>query len=130
MEKDRSQRRHLYGCSPVCVLKCRVKLAERGNTFPQNLHVYLLQNRNKFHIMSCSTRLSVYIAIQFLKKWYMFLPASNFPLPNCIGCCKAIAEFIAWRESIVEKGTEWIWMKAGWQGWERCRGVGKPWKGV
>ena len=30
----------LYGCSPVCVRKCRVKFAERGNTFVQNLHVY------------------------------------------------------------------------------------------
>ena len=41
MEKDRSQYLHLYGCSPVCVLRWRVRLADRGNTFPQNLHEYL-----------------------------------------------------------------------------------------
>lgn len=41
MEKERSQYLHLYGCSPVWVRKCRVKLADRGNTFPQNLHEYL-----------------------------------------------------------------------------------------
>ena len=40
MLNDRSQYLHLYGCSPVCVRKCRVKLAERGNTLPQNLHEY------------------------------------------------------------------------------------------
>ena len=38
MEKDRSQYLHLYGCSPVCVLRWRVRLADRGNAFPQNLH--------------------------------------------------------------------------------------------
>jgi len=41
MEKDLSQYLHLYGCSPVCVRRCRVRLAERGNILPQNLHVYL-----------------------------------------------------------------------------------------
>ena len=40
MEKERSQYLHLYGCSPVWVRKCRVKLAERGNTLPQNLQWY------------------------------------------------------------------------------------------
>ena len=40
MENDLSQYLHLYGCSPVCVLKCRVRLADRGNIFPQYLHVY------------------------------------------------------------------------------------------
>ena len=38
MEKDRSQYLHLYGCSPVCVLRWRVRLADLGNAFPQNLH--------------------------------------------------------------------------------------------
>jgi len=41
IEKDLSQYLHLYGCSPVCVRKCLVRLAERGNTFPQNLQAYL-----------------------------------------------------------------------------------------
>ena len=40
MENDLSQYLHLYGCSPVCVRKCRVRLADRGNIFPQYLHVY------------------------------------------------------------------------------------------
>ena len=40
MEKERSQYLHLYGCSPVWVLKWRVKLADRGKTLPQNLHEY------------------------------------------------------------------------------------------
>lgn len=37
---ERSQYLHWYGCSPVCVRKCLVKLADRGNTLAQNLHVY------------------------------------------------------------------------------------------
>ena len=37
MENERSQYLHLYGCSPVCVLRWRVRLADRGNAFPQNL---------------------------------------------------------------------------------------------
>lgn len=41
MEKDLSQKLHLYGCSPVCVRRCRVKFAERGKVFPQYLHPYL-----------------------------------------------------------------------------------------
>ena len=41
MEKDLSQYLHLYGCSPVWVRKWRVKLADLGNIFPQNRHVYL-----------------------------------------------------------------------------------------
>ena len=41
MLNDLSQYLHLYGCSPVCVLRWRVRLAERGKTFPQNLHPYL-----------------------------------------------------------------------------------------
>lgn len=40
MLKDLSQYWHLYGCSPVCVLRWRVKFADRGKTLPQNLHVY------------------------------------------------------------------------------------------
>jgi len=40
MLKDLSQYLHLYGCSPVCVRRCLVRLAERGNTLPQNLQEY------------------------------------------------------------------------------------------
>src|SRR6218665_1195456 len=40
MLKDRSQYLHLYGCSPVCVRRCRVRLADLGKTFPQNRHEY------------------------------------------------------------------------------------------
>ncbi len=42
MEKDRSQYLHLYGCSPVCVRRWRVRLADRGKALPQNLHEYRL----------------------------------------------------------------------------------------
>lgn len=28
---------HLYGCSPVCVLRCLVRFADRGKIFPQYL---------------------------------------------------------------------------------------------
>ena len=38
IENDLSQYLHRYGCSPVCVRKCRVRLADRGNALPQNLH--------------------------------------------------------------------------------------------
>ena len=41
MEKDRSQNWHLYGCSPVCVLKCLVRFADLGNVLPQYLQPYL-----------------------------------------------------------------------------------------
>ena len=41
IEKDRSQNWHLYGCSPVCVLRCLVRLADLGNVLPQYLHPYL-----------------------------------------------------------------------------------------
>ena len=40
MEKERSQKLHLYGCSPVCVRKWRVRLADRGNVLPQYLQPY------------------------------------------------------------------------------------------
>ena len=40
MEKERSQKLHLYGCSPVCVRRCRVRLADRGNVLPQYLQPY------------------------------------------------------------------------------------------
>lgn len=41
IENDLSQYLHLYGCSPVCVLKCLVKFADRGNTC--NKHIFNLQ---------------------------------------------------------------------------------------
>ena len=40
IEKDLSQYLHLYGCSPVWVLRCRVKLADLGNILPQKRQVY------------------------------------------------------------------------------------------
>lgn len=40
MLNDRSQCAHRYGCSPVCVRTCLVRLALRGNTLPQYLHAY------------------------------------------------------------------------------------------
>lgn len=41
IEKDRSQNEQLYGCSPVWVLKCRVRLADRGNDLPQYRQICL-----------------------------------------------------------------------------------------
>ena len=41
MEKDRSQNWHLYGCSPVCVLRWRVRFADLGKVLPQYLQPYL-----------------------------------------------------------------------------------------
>lgn len=41
MENDRSQYLQRYGCSPVWVRKCRVRLALRGNALPQYEQVYL-----------------------------------------------------------------------------------------
>jgi len=54
MEKDLSHLLHLYGCSPVCVLRCRVRFADLGNTFPQNLQQYLL-NTTKEMVLSAWT---------------------------------------------------------------------------
>lgn len=44
IENDLSQYLHLYGCSPVCVRRWRVKLADLGKAFPQYLHEYLTRN--------------------------------------------------------------------------------------
>ena len=37
---------YLYGCSPVCVRRWRVRLAERGKVLPQYLHEYRSEYRS------------------------------------------------------------------------------------
>lgn len=41
IENERSQNEQLYGCSPVWVLKCRVRLADLGNDLPQYRQICL-----------------------------------------------------------------------------------------
>lgn len=63
----------IFTCSPVCVRKCRVKLAERGKTFPQYEHVYLsllvervLKYCNLFAVWWCCQLLNEFVGVELM----------------------------------------------------------------